>query len=300
MFDPFAAAPRRREDFVTIPRVWLTLALSVLIHGVALWLIVPRLPLLAPGTEEQAQATDRLQVRLAALPPPAAAPAPAPVPSPPPKPSAPAREARAILSARARPRNAPHPEAPPALVVPTPEPPKMPPPPAPPAAAEPPQPAPPVAADLSSFIAARRLARGESAAPGESDNERRDRIVAAGMPATQSPIAGRQIKRGGGLFEITRMAYDDARFLFFGWNKDAGTRTTQAYDVRLGNNSDMRIAVVRKMIAIIREQERGDFDWQSWRLGRVVTLSARPDDNAGLEEFLLHEMFDSAPATSPR
>jgi hypothetical protein len=290
MFDPFEAAPRRREDVVTIPRVWVTLALSILIHGVALWLIVPQLPL-TPGTE-QAQATDRLQVQIVAQAP--SAPAP-PVPSPPKLPPPP-RESRAILSARARPRNAPTPEAPPVLVVPTPKAPDTPPPP--PAVAQPAQPTPPVAGDLSSFIASRRNARGESSTPVETEAERRDRMVAASMPATQSPIAGRQIKRGGGLFQLTRMAYDDAQFLFFGWNKDAGSRTTQSYEVRLGNNSDMRIAVVRKMIAIIREQEKGDFDWESWRLGRIVTLSARPDDNAGLEEFLLHEMFDNAPQAS--
>ncbi len=291
MYDRFA---RPRDDVVAIPRVWVTFALSLLVHGVALWLIVPRLPLLAPGTEEN-QATDQLQVQIAALSPPASAP-----PLPPSLPT-PNRETRAILSAPARPRNAPPPKAPPVLVVPPVEAPKTPtPPPPPPVAPQPAQPAPSIGGDLSSFIASRRQARGESPTPVESDNERRDRMIAASMPTTQSPIAGRQIKRGGGLFEITRMAFDDARFLFFGWNKDARSRTTQAYDVRLGNNKDMQTAVVRKMIAIIREQEHGDFDWQSWRLGRTVTLSARPEDNAGLEEFLLQEMFDVTSKASSR
>jgi hypothetical protein len=185
-------------------------------------------------------------------------------------------------------------------VVPRPEVPAIPmPPPAPPVVAEPAPSRPPVEGDLSSFIASRRRARGELAAP-ESDIERRDRIVASNMPTTPSPIAGRQMKRGGGLFEITRMSYDDAEFLFFGWNKDAGTRTAQAFEVRLGNNSDMRIAIVRKMIAIIREQEQGDFRWESWRLERVVVLSARPEDNAGLEEFLLREMFQNTLQTPNR
>ncbi len=290
MYDRFA---KSRDDLVAIPRVWVTFALSVLVHGIALWLIVPRLPLLAPGTEQN-EATDRLQVRIAALPSPASA------PPPPPSLPAPTRETRTILSAPARPRSAPPPKAPPVLVVPPVEAPTTPPPPSPPAVAAPAQPAPPVAGDLSSFVASRRQARGESPTPAETDSERRDRMIAASMPATQSPIAGRQIKRGGGLFEITRMAFDDAQFLFFGWNKDAGSRTTQAYDVRLGNNKDMQIAVVRKMIAIIREQEHGNFDWESWRLGRTVTLSARPEDNAGLEEFLLQEMFEVTSRASSR
>jgi hypothetical protein len=48
------------------------------------------------------------------------------------------------------------------------------------------------------------------------------------------------------------------------------------------------------MIAIIRENESGDFVWQSKRLGRDVTLSARPGDNAGLEDFLMRDMFGSS------
>jgi hypothetical protein len=287
MFDPFAG-PRRRDDAVAVPRIWLTFALSILVHIAALWIVLPRLPLLSPG-EEQGQASDRLQVQLAALPP------PAPASPPPPKLPTPTRETRAILSPRPRPRNAPTPEVPPKIVVPSPEIPEIPLPPPPPAVAEPTPPQSPVADDLSSFIASRRRARGEVAAPVESDNERRDRIVASNMPRISSPIANHEVKRGGGLFEITRMTYDDAQFLFFGWNKDAGRRTPQAYEVRLGNNSDMRIAVVRRMIAIIREQETGDFHWQSWRLDRVVVLSARLEDNAGLEDFLMREMFEEAP-----
>ena len=54
----------------------------------------------------------------------------------------------------------------------------------------------------------------------------------------------------------------------------------------------MRIAVVRRMIAIIRQHEPGDFVWESQRLGRNLTLSARPADQAGLEEFMLQEFFE--------
>ena len=93
-----------------------------------------------------------------------------------------------------------------------------------------------------------------------------------------------------------RMGYDDAEFLFFGWNKEIRRKTKQLITVRKGNNSNMRIAVVRKMIAIIREHEQGDFLWESQRLGRDVTLSARARDTAGLEEFLMREFF---PDTRP-
>jgi hypothetical protein len=47
------------------------------------------------------------------------------------------------------------------------------------------------------------------------------------------------------------------------------------------------------MIALIREHYQGDFTWESHRLGRSVTQSARLEDNAGLEDFLMMEFFGS-------
>ena len=96
------------------------------------------------------------------------------------------------------------------------------------------------------------------------------------------------------MFEIRRMNYDDAAFEFFGWNDEMGRKAPQMVEVRLGNNSDMRIAVVRRMIAIIREHSQGDFVWRSSRHENGLTLSARHADNAELESFLLHDLFDDA------
>ena len=90
------------------------------------------------------------------------------------------------------------------------------------------------------------------------------------------------------------MGYDYAEFLFNGWNKDLGRKTKQLIEVRKGDNSDIRVAVIRKMIAIIREQEPGDFVWLSHRLGREIALSARPGDNSGLEDFMMREFFSDA------
>jgi hypothetical protein len=90
------------------------------------------------------------------------------------------------------------------------------------------------------------------------------------------------------------MGLNDAAFIFFGWNKDIGRNSRQLIEVERGDNSDIRIAVVRKMIAIIREKETGDFVWRSKRLGQSITLSARPRDNAGLEGFLMRDLFADA------
>jgi len=49
------------------------------------------------------------------------------------------------------------------------------------------------------------------------------------------------------------------------------------------------------MIAIIRETESNDFKWTSRRLGATQMLSARPSDNAHLEEFLLSDFYPEDP-----
>ncbi|HEY9447168.1 MAG TPA: hypothetical protein VIQ62_08855 [Burkholderiales bacterium] len=166
-----------------------------------------------------------------------------------------------------------------------------------------PQPRAPAGADLSSYIEARRRARPEPATPAlpfpsatpstppeEDANARANRLAAANIGTNRTPTFG-EPARGGGIFSIRHVAYDYAEFTFYGWNRDIRRNTAQLIEVRKGNDSDIRIAVVRKMIAIIREHEQGDFLWESQRLGRTITLSARAKDNAALEEFMLHEFF---------
>jgi hypothetical protein len=62
-------------------------------------------------------------------------------------------------------------------------------------------------------------------------------------------------------------------------------------EVDAGVGGDIEIAMIRRMIELIRTHYTGDFQWESHRLGRVVVLSARPDDQPGLEEFLMKEFF---------
>jgi hypothetical protein len=128
----------------------------------------------------------------------------------------------------------------------------------------------------------------------EDDKARTNRIVAGNLGLGRAPTFGDDPSHGGGIFQIKRIGYSDAEFMFFGWNKDIRHNTNQLVEVRKGDASDIRIAVVRKMIAIIREHASGDFLWESQRLGRQITLSARPADNAGLEEVLMKEFFAAA------
>jgi outer membrane biosynthesis protein TonB len=276
---------RPGQDVVAVPRVWLMIALSILIHIAILFLWVPRARLFNPGDQEEEQIADRLQVQLAAepTPPPQSLP---PTQAPPPPP---ARPPRAIPRTQPPPvvRMTP-PETP--VIVPTPAPP------APPAVATP-RPSPPVEGDLAAYVQARRRERGEAElAAVEDEAAKFNRTIAANLPAPARGSATQDAKRGGGIFQIKRMTYDDAAFEFYGWNTAMGRKTPQLIEVRKGMNSDMRIAVVRRMIVIIREYEKEDFTWESQRLGRNIILSARLSDTTALETFMMHEFFDDAGA----
>ncbi len=292
--------PPKRYDVVTIPIIWVAIVLSILVHLAAWWVWLPRLRLLAAA---EPSTTSALAVQLT---PPASQVTSAAAAAPP---QAAQPEPRAVVPlARARPVRprpaAPKRPTPPVIATDKPAPRLLEPKPIPepaPAIATRPTPMPPAPAkDLAAYIDERRRERGETAtspasnatnATGESDLERRNRIVAANLGLNRTPTFGHDARSAGGMFEIKELGYDDAEFYFLGFDKDIGRNARQLIDVRKGENSDIRIAVVRKMIAIIRENVAGDFTWVSQRLGRQVRLSARPGDNAGLEEFIMRDVF---------
>jgi hypothetical protein len=275
---------RYRHETVNVRTLWVTIALSLLVHLAVFFLVLQRARLSTPLDEGPEQASERMQVRLAAIP----KPAPVQAPEPP-------REIVALPKPPLRsPRATVRTQPPPAVIASTvPAPAITSPPPATPPVPAPPRTNPPLESDLWSYIQARRRERGEPEAPAGNDQKAEPNVsLAANLPAPATGIATPDPRRGGGIFEIKRMDYDDAAFLFFGWNKDMGRKTPQLIEVRKGENSDMRIAVVRKMIAIIREHSKGDFVWQSPRRDHDVVLSARLSDTAALENFLMRDFFD--------
>ena len=155
------------DDGVTIPMIWIALALSLLLHAVALWVLMPRLDL---TRTTRGDPRERMNVNLA------------PSASPPPS---------ASTAPRQTPKKAPQPApAAPVIALERPA----------PSALPPPEPAtrPPAANDLASFIEARRRARAEStptlfqgcaeeALPIEDDKARSDRIVAANLDSKRVP-----------------------------------------------------------------------------------------------------------------
>lgn len=274
---------RSRSDGVVIPRIGLFIALSMLVHVAAL-LELPPFKVELPGGAEIVDKNPQLSLRLVPPGPPVvadsapsrAAPEPAPAARPKAKVVPRQKSTPPPVLTRKEPKSTPSP-APAVPAVPTPAP----------------------AGDMASYIEAQRRARGEvesqtqaPAAP-ESAEARAKRLAAGNLESTRQTAFGYDPNRGGGVFQIQSMNFDYAEFIFHGWNKDVGRNTKQLIEVRRGNVSDIRLAVVRRMIAIIREYEREDFVWNSNRLGRSITLSARARDNAGLEDFMMQEFFHS-------
>lgn len=270
------------------------IALSVLLHAAALFLVVPKVMkhALTPG-EVEGPTSAPISVALAPRPrPPVPQVEPAaPPPAPPPATSPVPRRERPV----------PRPAMPPMATLPpepSPEALKIPPPALEPLPAPPPRPAPrpapPVETDLAAYIAARRAERGESSPTpsGSSDAARRERALERNLASLNAPrpFVG-DMKSSGGLFQVTLKSYDFAEFRFFGWSPEARRKAPQRFEVRKGDNPTIDVAIVKRMIEIIRQTEKGDFVWRSERLGREITLSARPEDNQRLEEFLLRDMF---------
>ncbi len=126
--------------------------------------------------------------------------------------------------------------------------------------------------------------------PEQQANERGKQIALANI-ASQMRSAGLEKDDAGGLFQLQHVGPHHAEFLFRGWKKEARRNWSQQLEVEQGNESDIRIAVVKKMIDIIRQHTQAEFTWDSHRLGRPIHLSARAEDAAGLQQFLLREFF---------
>ncbi|ROH88375.1 hypothetical protein ED236_02655 [Pseudomethylobacillus aquaticus] len=256
---------------------------SILVHAVLLFFFFPTTPLMPPS----GATTPSKEIVVQLSPPPArqAEPPPpveAPVLQPPPKP----RPAK----------RAPAPKAPPVMAVdkpPVDEPPVQtrplppPPPPAQPDSAEP--------TDMMSYIAAararrereERLAAIENADAvarerGPTEEERRDAIIKRNLQGRDS---------NGGMFLVLSKNSRSATIRFNGWKGDYSISKQETYEIEPGADGDINKAIIRRVIERIRQDNPGDFPWESRRLGRTVTLSARREDNAGLEDFLMEEFF---------
>jgi hypothetical protein len=132
---------------------------------------------------------------------------------------------------------------------------------------------------LRQFNSAQRASENPSAGDSASANLNRNLQSLSGRGGTS------------GVFQILHKGHRSGQFAFRGFN--AGTRGDwkEVIDVDAGPQGDIEMAMVRKMIELIRQHYKENFNWESHRMGRVVVLSARIEDSAGLEAFLIREFF---------
>ena len=148
--------------------------------------------------------------------------------------------------------------------------------------------------DMSQYIAKQREKRG---APAQSDQSAEESQSAKGMRNAMANIAaingrgGQDPNDTGGVFSVSNQTFNSAEVKFRGWNPSFKRRWLTDVTVDRGSNPDIETAIVKKMIDLIRQEKKGDFDWESHRLNKVVTLSARPQDTQELMNFLYKEMF---------
>ena len=147
--------------------------------------------------------------------------------------------------------------------------------------------------DMTEYIAKRRAARGAtdpSISTEESEAARGTRNALANI-ASINKRGQDDANESGGIFSISNKTFHSMDLKFRGWNPNFKRRWLTAVTVEQGNEPDVETAVVKKMIELIRREKTGDFEWDSHRLGKVITMSARPKDTAELQAFLMKEMF---------
>ena len=147
--------------------------------------------------------------------------------------------------------------------------------------------------DMMAYVNARRAQRQASETDAAKQNAE---AVAREIGPTAEQVREERIKNNfkngtNGIFEITSLSTRHAAFSFRGWTNDYSNARRESFEVEAGTGQDVRLIMIRKMIWLIRQHYHGDFNWDSQRLARVVVQSARPEDNAGLEDFMMMEFF---------
>jgi hypothetical protein len=141
--------------------------------------------------------------------------------------------------------------------------------------------------DMMSYVNAARARRQaeEMDAGGSAPHPSADDVRMANIRRNLQPAGT------NGIFQIIDIQTRTARFSFRSWTTNASNPQRETIDVDAGPGGDIELAIIRRMIGLIRNYFKGDFNWESQRLGQVVVLSAREKDTAELEDFLKREFF---------
>ena len=150
--------------------------------------------------------------------------------------------------------------------------------------------------DMSTMLNAARerrraLAQENQEAQQGSRGMSPQEVAEANVRRSMQQASGKQGTNG--VFEIVSKSTRMGSFSFRGWKGNAGNGWKQVIEVDAGLGGNVELAIVRRMIELIRTHYNGDFSWESQRLGRVINLSARPQDSAELESFMMKEFFST-------
>jgi len=149
--------------------------------------------------------------------------------------------------------------------------------------------------DLMAYL---KVARARDNAAEMAAKRENDEATARERGPSADEIRMANIRRNlqprgtNGLFRIISVGSRTGMFSFRGWTNDYSDARRETIEVDAGPSGDVEHAMVRRMIEMIRKYYKGDFNWESQRLGRVLSLSARIEDNAGLEDVLMREFFE--------
>lgn len=153
--------------------------------------------------------------------------------------------------------------------------------------------------DLSDYI---NQARARRQAAGLFDGNENTQSAASNPQPSEDDLRMARIKRNlqmpgtSGIFSITSIGPRYAQFTFRAWTTGISSpRRQEVITVDAGVDGDVERAIIRRMIQLIRQHYQEDFNWESYRLNRVVVLSARIGDSQGLEDFLMREFFGDMP-----
>ncbi|HOY70962.1 MAG TPA: hypothetical protein PL131_09345 [Methylotenera sp.] len=147
--------------------------------------------------------------------------------------------------------------------------------------------------DMASYIKAQQAKR--NAGEGDAAQQNAEAIAREQGPSEEQKREERiknNLKVGtNGIFEITSKSSRRITFSFKGWTNDYSNARREYFEVEAMQDEDVRLLAVQKMISLIRTHYQGDFNWESQRLNRTVVKSARLEDNAELENFLMMEFY---------
>ncbi len=148
--------------------------------------------------------------------------------------------------------------------------------------------------DMQAFIRRQKEARLAKRGLSKQDVEE---VLASSNPQSDGDRRDAKIRENlnldgtNGIFSIRDLSVHTAQFSFKGRKTNINTARLEIINVRAPSGLDIKLAVIRRMIEIIRREYDGNFKWDSRRLNRVIELSARREDTKALEDFLMREFF---------